>query len=119
MPPDLLQFIVEWKYVLLPTPKPLISTSPSFVWKMSMHTQYAAISLSLLISECAAKNMCNKPRSLTYCHGYQLPCPTMAANLCRKVHGRCDCVVHLWVGLSKQFLAIPVSQLCAFSHACL
>ena len=36
------------------------------------------------------------------------------------MHGRCDCVVCLWVGLSKRFpvLTVSVTQLCTFTHAC-
>ena len=50
-------------------------------------------------------------------HGYELPRPpTMAAKFVQEsasVHGHCDCIVHLWVGLSRRFpvLAISVSQL--------
>ena len=48
------------------------------------------------------------------------PPPQRPQNLYKKVHGRCDCIERLWVGLSKQFpvLAISVSQPCVFSHAC-
>ena len=51
-------------------------------------------------------------------HGYELPPPPQwSQNLYKKVHGHCDCFVHLWVGLSKRLpvLATSISQLCAFS----
>ena len=46
------------------------------------------------------------------------PPPQWPQNLYKKVHGRCDCIVHLWLGLSKRFpvLAVSVSQLCIRSY---
>ena len=59
-----------------------------------------------ILTKCAARlteNTCDKPRSPTCCHGYQLPRPTMAAKFVQESAWGCDCVVCLWVGLSKRF----------------
>ena len=43
------------------------------------------LSLSLLISKCAAENMCDKPHPPMCCHGYQLPLLHNGRKICTRI----------------------------------